>query len=114
MALLLLIMALAMTPLPGAPPVMGGDKIAHLATFAFLTVWFLGIFEMRAAPRVAAGLIAYGILMELLQSLTPYRYADPYDVLSDAIGIGAGWLLAYAGLHRWCRRVEAWLGAVPP
>jgi VanZ family protein len=114
LALLVVIMIVAVLPLPAPLPFIAADKVEHFATFAFLTIWFLGIFEMAAAPRVAAGLVLYGVLVELLQSLTAYRYADPYDVLSDVIGISAGWLLAAAGLHRWCRRVEAWFGAGPP
>jgi len=112
--LLIVIMVLALLPLPAPPRVLAGDKIVHFAAFAFLTVWFLGVFEMAVAPLVAAGLALYGVAIELLQSLTLYRYADPYDVLSDVIGISAGWLLASVGLRRWCGRAEALLGAGPP
>lgn len=114
LALLAVIMILALLPLPTLLPITQGDKVLHFLALAFLTVWFLGVFERAMAPRVAGGLVLYGVLMELLQGLTPYRSPDPYDVLSDVIGISAGWLLASAGLRRWCGRVEALLGAGPP
>jgi VanZ family protein len=112
-ATLALILVLALAPLPTAIPVVEGDKITHFAAFAYLAVWFLGIFQPRLGLAVAVALALYGILIELLQSLTPYRSADVYDVLADVIGIGAGWLLASAGLRRWCGRIEEWLGARP-
>jgi VanZ family protein len=113
-ALLAVILVLALLPLPAPLPIAQGDKILHVLAFSFLTLWFLGVFETALAPRVAGGLVLYGVLIELLQGLTTYRSSDPYDVLSDVIGISAGWLLASAGLRRWCGRVEALLGAGPP
>ncbi len=111
---LLVILALALMPLAGPVPIADFDKFLHFLAFTFLTVWFLGVFDSHLALRVAAGLAVYGGLIEFLQSFTPYRMSDPYDVLSDVIGILAGWLLAAAGLRRWCGRVEAFLGVVPP
>lgn len=112
--LLVTIMALALLPMAIGIPGLTNDKVVHFLTFTLLMIWFLGVFEPVMAPRVAAALVFYGVLMEFLQSFTPYRSADPYDVLSDGIGISAGWLLASAGLRRWCGRVEALLGASPP
>lgn len=111
---LVLVLILALVPLVTRVPVMGGDKVIHFLAFVFLTVWFLGVFDTRLTLQVALALAGYGVLIELLQSLMPYRAAELYDVLSDLIGISAGWLLASAGLRRWCGRVEALLGAGPP
>lgn len=110
---LTVILGLALAPLD-APVPTGGDKVAHFLAFAFLTIWFLGIFDLRLAWRIAAALAAYGILIEVLQGLTAYRSADPYDLLSDVVGIGAGWLLANFGLRHWCRRLETLLGVRTP
>ena len=112
-ATLAVILAVALAPLQTALPIEQGDKVAHFFAFAWLAVWFLGIFEPRLSLAVAVALTLYGILIELLQSLTPYRSADVYDVVADVIGIGAGWLLASAGLRRWCGRIEELLGARP-
>ena len=48
---------------------------------------------------VALGLLAYGVLIEILQGLTSYRHAEWADLLADGLGILAG--LALFGLLRW-------------
>lgn len=113
LAALLVILVLALVPLPGPPAVRHADKILHVLAFMFLTTWFLGVVAWQRGLRVGAGLLAYGLLIEVLQTTTAYRMADPYDVLSDAIGIAAGWLLAAVGLRHWCRRLEALMGVAP-
>lgn len=113
LAALLVILGLALVPLPGPPMVHNADKLLHVLAFMFLAVWFLGVVAWQRALAVAAGLLAYGVLIEALQATTAYRMADPCDVLSDAIGIAAGWLLAAAGLRHWCRRLEALKGVAP-
>lgn len=97
-ALLATILVLSLLP-PSAPlPTTGWDKSNHLLGFALL-----GWLGMRAHPGrvgwVLAGLLAYGALVELLQSLTPYRFAEWGDLLADALGavlgIGIAWLPAW-------------------
>ncbi|GMW05551.1 MAG: VanZ family protein [Gammaproteobacteria bacterium] len=110
---LALIMVLALLPLAAPVAVQGIDKFMHFLAFTFLTIWFLGVFEARYAWLVAAGLLAYGGLIELLQSLTSFRFAEANDVVSNLAGIGAGWLLSMAGLRHWCRRIETMIGVVP-
>ena len=38
-----------------------------------------------------AGLLAYGALIEVLQSFTPNRSADWRDLVADAVGLALGW-----------------------
>lgn len=109
-AALALVLTLALVPMATRMPPLLSDKVAHGLVFAFLMTWFLGIFEPRLAPRVALMLVAYGVLIELLQGLTPYRVVEAADVVADCAGIGIGWLLAQAGLRHWAGRVEALLG----
>lgn len=97
--LLALITWLALTPAP--PPEAGllWDKLNHFAAFASLAVaGFMG-FQRRWVP-VGLGLLAYGGLIEVLQSFTPNRAAEWVDLLADGIGIGLGLVLA-ATLARW-------------
>lgn len=62
------------------------DKVQHAVAFGVL--WVLG---RRAGCRpdgvLAAGLLAYGIAIELAQGLTSYRDASAADVLADLAGI---------------------------
>lgn len=113
LTLMAAVLSLALLPLPGPGPVPHVDKVLHVLAFAFLTVWFLGVFDSPLVLRVMVALAAYGLLIEAVQGRTPFRMADPYDVLSDVIGIFAGWLLAAAGLRRWCGRLESLVGATP-
>jgi VanZ family protein len=113
MVLLAAGLLLAVAPLADIRVPLMTDKLLHLAGFTGLTVWFFGIFRTDLSVQVALTLFAYGLLIELLQSFTATRFADPRDVMFNVAGIGAGWLLAAAGLRGWCRWVEQWLGAVP-
>ncbi len=86
----LAVLALALLPPSIDVPSTGWDKINHVLAFSVLTL--LGA---RAYPRhiktVLTGLLAYGGLIECLQSLTPYRSAEWADLLADAVGLLVGW-----------------------
>ena len=84
------------------------DKWAHAITFCALTIWFAGQYHPRAYWRIAAGLLAYGVLIELLQRLVGYRSAEWFDVAADAAGILVGLAIAAAGTGGWSLRLETW------
>lgn len=110
-AFLLAGVALALLPINFPGPPLLSDKLLHMAAFLGGTIWFSGIFVRRAGLRVALALFAYGLLIEWLQSLTRYRFAETLDVMFNVAGIGAGWFLARLGLGGWCEKLESWLGA---
>jgi VanZ family protein len=84
------------------------DKWAHGLTFVVLSVWFCGQYRRANYWRVAVGLIAFGVLIELLQGLLSYRMAEWFDLVADAIGIAVGMWLAIAWFGEWCLRFEEW------
>jgi len=86
-----------------------GDKIMHFLAFFVLMVWFCGVFRGRVTPWVALGLLAFGILIEIIQSRLPYRSAELFDAYADAGGILLGWGLAAVGLGRWTALLESWM-----
>jgi hypothetical protein len=99
---LCLVAVLFLALLPADPlPNTGWDKGDHVLAFAWLTWLGRGAFPGRLRWLVA-GLFAYGVLIELLQSLTPYRYADALDLVGDAIGIAVG-LAVGAAAAAWAR-----------
>jgi len=105
-AIMLAVLTLALAP--GAPNLaFVSDKGAHFFAFLIMMIWFCGIVRWRITPGVAIGLLAYGVLIELLQSRLSYRYAEVNDALFDLGGILLGWLLAFAGLRRWAAKVES-------
>lgn len=89
---LTVVFVLAMIPLSAVPVVVSfQDKLEHAIAFAVLM--FMGWTGWPARTRrVAAGLLAYGLLIEFCQhTLTLNRVGDPLDVLADTVGIFVGW-----------------------
>lgn len=95
-AALLLALLFALRPLGAEAPLFDQvDKFKHLACFAGLTL--LAIWAgLRPVWAVAGGLLAFGALIELAQSLAPTRAADPLDLLADLAGIALGLLVLAA------------------
>lgn len=83
----------------------GWDKADHVV--AFVALGLLGLLSWSAhRARVLAGLLAYGVWIEVLQGFTVYRQADWHDVVADAIGLAlATLILALATLI-----LAAWRG----
>ena len=90
---MLLVLVLSLLPPSPQMPTTGWDKSNHMLAFAVLA--FL---SERSWPRhnlvALAGLLAYGGLIEVLQSLTPYRAGDFADLFADAVGLATGAVLA--------------------
>jgi VanZ family protein len=83
---------LSLVPAPGAAFEQVWDKLLHV------TGWFVLTLSLRAAwpkPRLpwlaVFGLLAYSLLIEILQDTVPNRQFDLWDLVSNGIGI----LLAY-------------------
>jgi VanZ family protein len=96
--LLVVINWLALTPAPPRQMDLGWDKLNHLSAFATLAVVAV-LGRCGAFWRIAVALLAYGGLIEILQSFTPNRDAEWADLLADGVGIALG-LLLVAGLFR--------------
>lgn len=114
LALLGLGLVSALSPVAAPTALAFNDKLVHLIAFVGFMVWFGGVFKARLAPLVALGLAAYGISIELLQSLTVSRQAEALDVVADIAGVLLGWLLSAAGLSRWCLKLESWFASRSP
>jgi VanZ family protein len=76
------------------------DKVKHILAFYVLS--FLADYS---APKVRFNLskglmiLAYGLLIEVIQYFLPYRENSLYDLAADAIGIAA-YVLSYPALSR--------------
>ncbi len=85
---LFVVTVLALIPAQAVPVSSGWDKIDH-----WLAFFVLSALADRAYPkqlfwrRIALGLFAYGVAIELAQSLTPDRQAELMDLVADSIGI---------------------------
>ena len=102
--MLLLVGFVSLMPVPDTGV---NDKFSHLVTYFILGGWF----GLLATGRVSlgwtiVGLIAYGMLIELLQGMTTHRYAEWADVLANTGGTMAGILLYFSTLPRLLRLVD--------
>ena len=93
---LLAVAWLAFDPAPPPAADTGWDKANHVLAFAVLA----GLATLSAWPHprhrliVTGGLLAYGLLIEAVQSQLPARSAEWADVAADAVGIACGLLAA--------------------
>ena len=106
MGMLIIILVLALLPVSEVDTPSLPDKVLHGLAFAFLMVWFGGVFETRRWPVLAAALLIYGGLMELLQATTAYREPELMDMLADVVGLVIGTGILLAGASVWCSRLE--------
>jgi VanZ family protein len=106
---------LLLSVLPGDKlPTQGfNDKINHMIAYVALTVWFCGLTTRSRWWAVIVWLVAFGVFVEIIQSVTPFgRTGDPLDLVANSAGIALGLLAAYAGLARWPIWVEQILSRV--
>jgi VanZ family protein len=94
---LAVVLALSLMP-PEPLPTTGWDKANHALAFAVLAMLGCRSYPGRQVS-VLLGLLAYGVLIEFLQSLTGYRTAELLDVVADGVGLVIGWPLARFSLR---------------
>ena len=85
------LLVLSLAPSSLALPTTGWDKANHALGFAVLGLLGQWAWPGRTAVVLTA-LLAYGGLIELLQSFTPDRSTEAVDLLADWVGLlfGAG------------------------
>jgi VanZ family protein len=107
-AQLLVVAVLSLTP--ALPNVGGSDKLGHFLVYLVLSTTFSLIIQQRKSLWwVLLGLIAFGVLMEYLQGLTGYRYADPKDAVANGIGVAFGLLFHFSPLRFVLLKVDSYI-----
>jgi VanZ family protein len=108
----LMLFVVGLLSLLPAPDTGISDKLAHLVTYFLLAGWFAVIARDRGVLGWSLlGLIGYGMLIELLQAQTGYRYAEWGDVIANTSGCAGGILLHFTPLHRVTQVLDGWLAA---
>lgn len=113
-AILLTVLVFALTPpvwfrLDMRDVMLASDKSMHGVTFTFMTVWFCGQYARQSYWRVAAGMLLFGVFIEICQRMLEYRNAESLDLVADSVGIAIGLAIAMAGAGGWSLRLERWL-----
>ena len=94
--LVLTVITLSLININGAiPDVKNGDKIGHFLAYFALMSCFSWLYQRPLVRNLyAIGFIIMGGLMEVLQSLSPYRTADINDFHVNTIGVIVGFIFA--------------------
>lgn len=100
--LVALVIYLSLMPAP--PQVLTfdwSDKFEHGLAYTSMSWCFCQLYRTGAQRiRVVVALIAMGIVIEILQGLSGYRFFEYADILANSVGVWAGFLLARTALGR--------------
>lgn len=93
---------LALSPAPYIPPIeifSWWDKAQHAIGFGTLTVLAVLAYPDVSKLRIGLMLVALGVLIEVLQYFSGYRFGDWQDAVADGVGVLGG-LVGLTGLMR--------------
>jgi VanZ family protein len=87
---------LALSPAPYLPPEIFNwwDKAQHAIAFGALAVLAVLAYPGVSKVRIGLLLIAHGVLIEVLQYFTGYRFGDWQDAVADGVGVLVGLALS--------------------
>lgn len=88
----------------GAVP---NDKLVHFLIYFLLMAWFGQLYPRRILVAIALALL--GILLELTQGFTRYRYFEWYDVVANCAGILSAWAFVRSPWGHWMSTMDDWL-----
>ena len=90
-AAILAVAILSLLPIPIIVPhelVSWQDKVHHSVAYGLLFLLAICAYGYRFTLwRIGVVLALFGLLMEIAQSMTAYRYGDPLDFLANISGI---------------------------
>lgn len=108
------IIVLTLIPPPERiPQIEFEDKIAHVAAYGLLMLWFAQLFMERQA-RIWYGLafVTLGVVLEFCQGALGYRSFEYADMAANTLGVIAGALLAATGRCNFLFPLDRTLAAV--
>ena len=107
--LIALAVFVSLLPAASLPQIGVSDKFEHTSTYAFLALWFAGLYPRSRYVVIGLGLFAMGVTIEWAQgAMHMGRQSDYRDVIANSIGIVAGLLLAALWLGGWAERIDGW------
>jgi VanZ family protein len=80
---------------PALPGFQGADKLAHVGAYAVMMLWFGFIYlPGKRFLLLGAVFVLLGVVLEIVQGATGYRSTETLDMISNAVGVLIGGLLA--------------------
>lgn len=80
---------LSLAPADRLPPIGLWDKLSHAIAFAALAALIHAGWPRTPQPALWGVLVGYGLVLEILQLLSPGRTFSWLDLLADAAGVAA-------------------------
>jgi VanZ family protein len=94
-AFVVYVIYLSVTPDPIRAPTIEGFKTGHIIAYLWLMLWFSQVARRFGSRLMTAALLCgLGVALEYVQLGTGYRHFAYSDMVDDALGVAAGWLLA--------------------
>jgi len=88
-------LSLVPDPSPDVLSFPESDKVMHFSAYAFLMLWFGQIYHERPVVfLIASGLVALGILLEILQGVSGCRTFGYMDITANTLGVIFGFSIA--------------------
>ena len=109
-ALILAVIYFSLTPKPVTIPGAQGDKFSHTFAYLVLMLWFVQVYA-SAPSRITCAvlLILMGVCLEYMQLWIGIRTFEWLDMVSGAVGVLLGCILAPPRIPNLYQRVENWL-----
>ncbi len=107
--LVILVIYLSLTgdPVKAGLSFLYQDKFFHALAYFVLMSWFAQIYHANVGRNfIAIILIAVGISLEFLQSLSLVRYYEIADMLANSAGVALGYFLTLTKARNFLVRIE--------
>lgn len=93
---MVIVLILSLIPMHGPASVSGQDKLHHFIAYAFLCWLAIQSYRHRfSIISIGLALVFLGLVIELAQYFTGYRYAEIADALANTAGILLVVMLTY-------------------
>ena len=100
LAYALVITVLSLLPAEQAPALNIWDKLEHFTAYLlFMMLAFPLGHNHRWRLASGVGIVAYSIVVEYAQQLSPGRYTSIEDVFANSLGVISGYLLAWLVMY---------------
>lgn len=87
-----LVLWLSLCPNPPQPLTFEfSDKLEHMLAYVVLMAWFAVVYRRQERKLAAVLLVGMGVLIEVLQGWSGYRYFEWADMAANTTGVLLGW-----------------------